>query len=58
MHLGTAVGIPVIAVFYEHDFLHKWLPDSNLYNIVPIINEQTADNICNALKKQIGYGND
>lgn len=50
MHLGCALGIPVIAVFYEHATIKYWAPNPNLYNSILIDKNQTSENIFKGLK--------
>lgn len=50
MHLGCAVGIPTVAVFYEQGTLNNWAPKQELYKSVVIHENQTAESILNALK--------
>ena len=45
MHLGCAVNVPTVAVFYEKTTIKNWAPDSDLYNIRVITENQNADNI-------------
>ncbi len=51
MHLGYAVGTPLIAVFYEDITLKRWAPNPKFYNSILIKENQTPQNIFqNALK--------
>lgn len=58
MHLGCAVGIPTVAVFYEKNTLGKWAPDNKLYKSIVITKEQTPQNICAQTLKLIGEFNE
>lgn len=58
MHLGCAVGIPIVAVFYENNTLGKWAPDRELYKSVLISEEQTPQNICAQTLNLIGDFNE
>lgn len=51
MHLGNALNIPVIAVFYRPADI--WSPDPKLYKTITIDKEQTAENIFNNTIKMI-----
>ena len=46
MHYGYALGVPTTAVFYESITPKNWAPNSDLYNVAVIKNNQTANNIC------------
>ena len=54
MHMANAVGCPVVAVFYhypsEKNVLKLWAPDSSLYDVITISENQTPDNILGNLK--------
>lgn len=50
MHLGCALGIPTIAVFYEQTTISNWAPRKELYNSTLISQDQTAKNILSAFK--------
>ena len=50
MHLGCALGIPTIAVFYEQTTISNWAPRKELYNSTLISQDQTAENILSAFK--------
>jgi len=45
MHLGYAVGVPLIAVFYEDITLGRWAPNPKFYNSILIKENQTPENI-------------
>ncbi len=45
MHLGYAVGVPLIAVFYEDITLGRWAPNPKFYNSILIKEDQTPENI-------------
>ena len=47
MHYGYALGVPTTAIFYESITPKNWAPNTNLYNVAVIKNNQTAENICN-----------
>lgn len=49
MHLGYAVGVPTIAVFYEQETLGTWAPREEMYNVKLITQNQSAENIVEAL---------
>lgn len=51
MHLGCAVGVPTVAVFYEQGTLNNWAPKQELYKSVVISENQTAESILDAFKK-------
>ncbi len=51
MHLGNALNIPVITVFYRAADI--WSPDPKLYKTVTIDKNQTAENIFNTTIKMI-----
>lgn len=48
MHLGCAVNVPTLAVFYEKNMLANWAPNPKFYNVVTISSYQTAENIYNS----------
>ena len=50
MHLAYAVGTPIIAVFYEPDFVKRWAPNPKIYKSITIDSDQTAENIYNNYK--------
>ncbi len=54
MHLGCAVDIPVVAVFYRKNTTKFWAPEPKLYKSIVISENQSADNIFNALIKIVG----
>ncbi len=45
MHLGCALDIPLISVFYENNMTYYWAPDDRIYNVKVIKENQSADNI-------------
>ncbi len=49
MHLGCALNIFTMVVFYETEKIEIWAPDKNLYNSVIISENQTAENIYKCL---------
>ena len=49
MHLGYALDIPTLAVFYEPNTSKCWAPDENLYNVKIIKDNQTSQNITDRL---------
>lgn len=50
MHLGCAVGVPTIAVFYEQKSIKNWAPRPELYNSILIHENQSAENIIKKMK--------
>lgn len=54
MHLGYAVGVPLIAVFYEDITLGRWAPNPKFYNSTLIKENQTPENIFQNAMKIIG----
>lgn len=50
MHLGCAVGTPIVAVWYQENITDYGL-DPNIYNSILINTNQTPENILNALKR-------
>ncbi|WP_196604651.1 glycosyltransferase family 9 protein [Pectinatus haikarae] len=44
MHLGLALGIPVLSLFYVFDRAHiaKWAPDPNLYNTIILTKDKCS----------------
>lgn len=48
MHLGCAVGVPTLAVFYENNMLANWAPNPCVYNVITLSSYQTASNIYNS----------
>lgn len=53
MHLGYAVGTPLIAVFYEDITLGRWAPNPKFYNSILIKDNQTPHNIFQNMMKII-----
>jgi ADP-heptose:LPS heptosyltransferase len=51
MHLGCAVNIPVVCVFYKKESVLQWAPDESLYTVSVITENQTAENIYSRLSK-------
>lgn len=45
MHLGCALDIPLVSVFYENKMTYYWAPDDRIYNVKVIKENQSADNI-------------
>ncbi len=52
MHLGYAIGIPTIAVFYEQITLKCWAPNKSLYPHVSVLNKPTSEEIIKTLNSQ------
>lgn len=50
LHLGCAVGVPSVAIFYLTDMIPKWAPRKSLYNCEIVDKDYSADYICNSLK--------
>ena len=53
MHLGCALNIPVIALFYKKSNVEKWAPRKSLYNCEILTENITAENIINKLEELI-----
>ena len=51
MHLGCAVNIPVVCIFYKKESVLQWAPDESLYKVSVITENQTAENIFNKLEE-------
>lgn len=51
MHLGCALKVPTVAVFYEQATIKKWAPRKELYNSILVSKNQTAENILSAFEK-------
>lgn len=45
MHLGYAVEVPTVCVFYQKNTAKKWAPEENLYNVKIVENPVTAEKI-------------
>ncbi len=50
MHLGCAVGVPTVAVFYEQETVQNWAPRKELYKSILIHENQTAESIIEKMK--------
>lgn len=53
MHLGCALKVPTVAVFYEQMTIKNWAPRKELYNSALICQNQTAENILSSLNNLI-----
>lgn len=53
MHLGCALDIPLVSVFYENELTYYWAPDDRIYNVSVIKQEQTPEHILQELEKVI-----
>ncbi len=53
MHLGYAVGVPLVAVFYEDITLGRWAPNPEFYNSILIKENQNPENIFNKMTEII-----
>lgn len=53
MHLGYALDVPTVAVFYEQETLGTWAPRESLYRVKVVANEQSVENILAALEQLI-----
>ena len=51
LHLGCAVGVPSVAIFYLTDMISKWAPIKSLYNCEIVDRDYSADFIFNTLKQ-------
>ena len=51
LHLGCAVGVPSVAIFYLTDMISKWAPRKSLYNCEIVDRDYSADFIFNTLKQ-------
>lgn len=53
MHLGCALDIPLVSVFYENELTYYWAPDDRIYNVKLVKENQSADNIYTKLMELI-----
>ena len=51
MHFGYAVGTPVIAVFYEKNYVPYWAPNQNLYKSITVSLNQDYEKVFNAYEE-------
>lgn len=51
LHLGNAVKVPTVAVFYKQDLIEKWAPRAELYKTITVSTNLDANGIFNAYKK-------
>lgn len=51
MHLGCALNVPIIAVFYENSTISKWAPSPDLYKIKLLNQDQSSNNIIKNLEE-------
>ena len=51
MHLGYALDVSTVAVFYEDKCVPIWSPKAELYNTSTVSKNQTAENIVNELMR-------
>ena len=58
MHMGCAVNVPMVSVFYESNMIKKWAPNSDLYNSHLISENQTPEKIFKTLKGVLGGQNE
>ena len=47
MHMGCAVGCPVVSIFYRKHTVPVWAPNPELYKSIVIFENQTPENIYN-----------